>query len=254
MNYKVVIVDDEEDARELLKIHLAKLQGLELAGEASNGKEALELIEAIKPDIALLDIQMPELNGLELVQQLKYLPQFIFITAYNEFAVKAFELNAVDYLLKPFTFERFEMALNRAKGQLQQGQVDTSLYKQLLSEIQSLQNEPNTYIKRIAYKAGQTTHYIDTDQIILIESADQYVNIQTKGKKFLLRQSMDYLENRLDPKHFFRTHRSYIVRLEAVTGIEQIAARNIWVYLKHGHKAKLSQIRKQLFLGKLEVG
>lgn len=254
MNHKVAIVDDEEDARELLKIHLQKHANLQLIGEASNGVEALKLIQDQQPDIVLLDIQMPEMNGLELVQHLADMPHFIFVTAYDEFALKAFELNAVDYLLKPISTARFNAAIQKVRMRLQTGNFDKNLYQLLLKEIDNNKATASNYIKRIAYKTGLKTQYINTDSIILIEAADQYVNLFTKDQKFLIRQSMDYLEEMLDPNIFFRTHRSYIIRLEEVGSLEQLGPKNILIFLKNGQKAKLSRIRKQLFLNRLNVG
>ncbi len=254
MNCKLLIVDDEEDARELMKIHLNRHPTLVLVGEATNGVEAVRMIELEKPDIVLLDIQMPELNGLEVVSKVGHHPLFIFITAYDEFAIKAFELNAVDYLLKPFSARRFDDAIQRAIERIAKGKVGQDLYRLLLQEIKEQEAKTTKYVERIAYKAGLQTHYIDTENIVVIEAADQYVNVYTQRKKYLLRQSMDYLEEILDPNLFFRTHRSYIVRLKEVASIEQFGPRNTWIHLKNGQKIKLSQVRKQLFRTKLNLG
>ncbi|MEM1134855.1 MAG: LytTR family DNA-binding domain-containing protein [Bacteroidota bacterium] len=254
MIYKVAIVDDEEDARELIKIHLSRQSEMQVIGEAKNGAEAIELIKEKKPDIVLLDIQMPEFNGLEVVSALSGTPHFIFITAYDQFAVKAFELNAVDYLLKPFTDIRFDESLRRAKEIILQGRTEKDVYVMLLEEIKNHQTVSNQFIKRLAYKAGAKTSYINIDDIVMIEAADQYVDVHTKAKKYLLRQSMDYLEEMLDPQIFFRTHRSFIVRLSEVDSVEQYQARNLLVHLKNGKTVKLSSIRKQLFQNRLGIG
>ena len=254
MTARLMIVDDEEDARELIKIHLRRHRELALVGEAGNGADAIDLIEREKPDIVLLDIQMPEKSGLEVVMDTTHTPLFIFITAYDEFAIKAFELNAIDYLLKPFSASRFDESIRRASERIAEGRVGQDFYRFLLREVREREAKSSQYIKRIACKLGTTTHYIDTDRIILIEAADQYVNVHTRDKKYLLRQSMDYLEEMLDPDLFFRTHRSYIVRLSAVVSVEQFGPRNTWVHLKNGAKIKLSQVRKQLFHIRLNSG
>ena len=254
MKKKVVLVDDEEDARELVKFHLNRHSTLKLVGEANNGLDAIQLIESTKPDIVLLDIQMPELNGLDVVKKLLHNPLFIFITAYDEYAIKAFELNAVDYLLKPFSAIRFDASIKRSLDRLAQGLVEKDHYRLLLNEINQNSTQDSNYVNRIAYKSDNKTFYINTSDIILIEAADQYVNIHTHQKKYLIRQSMDYLEEILDPGTFFRTHRSYIINIEEVTSTEQFGSRVTWVYLRNGMKVKLSQVRKQLFLNKLNLG
>ena len=163
-------------------------------------------------------------------------------------------MNAIDYLLKPFSANRFDDSINRAIKRLTQGSIEKDFYHLLLKDIKENQIQVNQYIERITYKQDSKTIYIDVIRIQLIEAADQYVNVYTAEKKYLLRQSMDYLEEILDPEQFFRTHRSYIVKLKEVAYIEQFGPRTSWVYLKNGKKAKLSQVRKQLFNSKLNSG
>lgn len=254
MTYKLAIIDDEEDARALVQFHLKRHPAVQVIGEAGDGAQALQLIEREKPDLVLLDIQMPEMSGLEVVMQANHQSLIIFITAYDEFAIQAFELNAVDYLLKPFAAERFDEALHRAQARIQAGQPDSNTYQTLLEELIDRKKGDVSYIKRIAYKVDSKTHYILTDSIQCIEAAEQYVNIHTPEKKYLVRQSMDYLEERLDPDQFFRTHRSYIVHLNQVEALEQFGPRAIYIHLKNGMKVKLSQVRKQLFQNKLNLG
>lgn len=256
IKYKVAIVDDEEDARALVKIHLHRHENLQTIGEAQNGLEAIQLIEKQQPDIVLLDIQMPELNGLDLIARIKQMPHFIFITAYDQFAVKAFELHAVDYLLKPFSAKRFDEAVQRAVQLIRQGKIEQNTYQTLLETIKNHKSNsnPEQFLKHIIYKSGSKTHYIPTDEILLIEAADQYVNIFTSKKKFLIRQSMDYLEEQLNPDIFIRTHRSFIIRLSEVDAIEQYQPRNLLIHLKNGRTAKLSKSKKQLLQEKLRIG
>lgn len=247
MTKTVLIVDDEEDARELMKIHLARHEQYALVGEAQNGQEALSAIEKLQPDIVLLDIQMPEMNGIELVEQLSFSTstQIIFITAYDQFAVKAFELNAVDYLLKPFSRSRFDQTMEKAAA-LNEKQDLQSLIATL-----SLATNKKEYIVRFAYREGLSTLFIPVSEVPAVVSADQYIEVYTAGRKYLIRLSMDYLEKVLDPSIFFRTHRSYFVNLQFVESIEQYEPRNYLIHLKGGIKAKLSRDKREAFNKKL---
>lgn len=241
------VIDDEEDARELIKIHLKRFEELELVGEGQNGLEAIQLINHCKPDIVLLDIQMPEMDGLEAITKIQHPPIFIFVTAYDEFAVKAFELNAVDYLLKPFTKARFDQSMQRAKADVLKHQANTEKYLDLLDLLRSHQTTKSHYIQRLAHRSGLKTTFISVDEICLIEAADQYVYVYTNETKLLMRLSMDHLEQMLDPDVFFRSHRSFIIRIDQVISVEQYEPRNFLIHLKSGHQAKLSQPRKDEF-------
>ncbi len=249
MSIRVIIVDDEDDARELLKIHLQRHQQIDVVGEATNGQEAIAQITSQQPDLIFLDIQMPELSGLEVVEQISNTPQVIFITAYDEFAVSAFELHALDYLLKPFSEKRFDEAVGRAIDQLTRGENPQDLYLALLEELKG--DHRTKYLNRLSYKQGLKTILVDVEDILFIEAADQYVEVHTVEKTHLIRQSMDFLEERLEPNTFFRTHRSAIVRLSEVSSLEQYEPKNALVHLKSGKKVKLSQSRKLLFQSKL---
>lgn len=242
MNKTVLIVDDEEDARELLKIHLNRHPNLSVVGEAKNGKDALESIGSLRPDIVLLDIQMPELSGIEVVERLTEKPIIIFVTAYDAFAVKAFDLNAVDYLLKPINSERFDRTIEKAL----QVQHSQPFYQDLISSISDVVGNRSQYLHRFAYRDGLKTIYIQTKHVIMIESDDQYVNVFTSDNSYLLRLSMDYLESVLDPNIFFRSHRSYLVNIEQLTSVEQYEPRNFLIHLEGELQAKLSRERKEV--------
>lgn len=248
MSKTVLIADDEEDARELLKVHLARHHYLSLVAEVQNGLEALEAIRRWQPDIVLLDIQMPELSGVELVEQLDVPspPQIIFITAYDQFAVKAFELNAVDYLLKPFSKDRFDQTLQKVAAASEKQDL-----KSLLATLTHTTSKKE-YLSRLAYREGPSTIFISVDEVRMVVSADQYVEIYTAEKKHLIRLAMDYLEQVLDPVVFFRTHRSYFVNLNYVASIEQYEPRNFLVHLQGEFQAKLSRDKRDLFNQKLQ--
>ncbi len=247
MTKKVLIVDDEEDARELLKVHLARHQQFSLIGEAQNGQEALAAIQGLAPDIVLLDIQMPEMSGIELVEQLEgtHPPKIIFITAYDQFAVKAFELNAVDYLLKPFSKDRFDKTLEKISGVTEKQDLRS------LIETLSQTAHKKEHLLRFAYREGASTLFIPTSDVVMIVSADQYVEVHTTNRKYLIRLSMEYLEQVLDPTSFYRTHRSYFVSLNAVESIEQYEPRNFLIHLQGGLQAKLSRDKRDSFNQKL---
>ncbi|MEL7001159.1 MAG: LytTR family DNA-binding domain-containing protein [Bacteroidota bacterium] len=251
MKRTVLIVDDEEDARELLKVHLGRHPDFDLVGEASNGMDALHLIQKVQPDIVLLDIQMPEMNGVEVVEKTELCPVFIFVTAYDQFAVKAFELNALDYLLKPVSDKRFDQTISRVQSNFESIEKDN--YKDLITQVASTLSDRQGYLQRFTYKVGLKTIYIPTDEVVMISSADQYVEIHTNNKKYLLRLSMDYLEEVLDPALFFRTHRSFMVKIANVSSIEQYEPRNFIVHLNSGLRAKLTRDRKDA-LDKLLTG
>ncbi|MEM8893807.1 MAG: LytTR family DNA-binding domain-containing protein [Bacteroidota bacterium] len=250
----VAVIDDEEDARELVKIQLEGFSNLNLVGEASDGLAAVSLIDQAKPDIVFLDIQMPELDGIQVVSKATHQPYYVFITAYDEFAVRAFDLNAVDYLLKPFTKQRFQTACDRAQASINKDRFQNQSVIGLLEDIYSLKNTPRAYIQKLSHKSGATTEYINVADIQVINADNQYVNVITKQKQYLLRHSLDYLEEVLDPAIFFRTHRSHLVRLDQIVSTEQYEPRTLLVHLKNGSEIKLSQARKDLLNEKLKLG
>ncbi|MEM1408083.1 MAG: LytTR family DNA-binding domain-containing protein [Bacteroidota bacterium] len=249
---KTIIIDDEEDARALLKHHLLKLDRVEIIGEAQDGAEAISVIAEHQPDLVLLDIEMPEFNGIEVLQRLDTLPYIIFVTAFNEYAIQAFEMHAVDYLLKPFTEERLFKAIHKAEKRIVADVLDKSLYLDLLRGITNPGS--SKYLQRLSVKINHKTHFIEVSDIVMIEAADQYVSIQTTSDQHLARMSMDSLEKALDPTVFIRTHRSYIVTLSAIQSLEQYEPGNLLIHLKGGFKAKLSQSRKVFVENRLKMG
>jgi len=189
LKVNTVIVDDEKDARELLKIFLRDDNDIVLIDECQNGLEAINTINKTNPSLVFLDIQMPEVNGLEVINQLLApYPYIIFVTAYDEFAIKAFELNAVDYILKPYSEERIKMAVNKVKKRLlynDLGQISEQ-YKSILNLLKnsSTKEKEESYLQRIAVKTSMRTLFIDVEDVILIEACNQYIEVQTLEKKF----------------------------------------------------------------------
>ena len=252
MGYSVLIVDDEREALNRLQLHLEKFSDLDTITACTNGKEALAHITTQRPDIAFLDIEMPELNGIEVVQRCKPpYPYFVFVTAYNTYAIEAFEQNAIDYILKPYDPERITKALHKTFQILKKDELaDTAAqYQQLISAFaENAVNDPErAYIRRIAVKSIGKTVFINVDHILQIEGADQYVEVITEEKQFTVRESMDKLEKTLDPEKFFRTHRSCIVNIEMVSAIENVDKHSSLVVLKNGKKVKLANSRKSDF-------
>lgn len=258
MNYKILIVDDELEAINRLKLHLLKLSNSNTIITSQNGGEALKLIEEKTPDIVFIDIEMPEMNGIDVLRACKApYPYFIFVTAYNQYAIEAFEENAIDYVLKPYEPERIEYALNKAIRMTDRDRLakKAESYQEVLSMFsKNRDNASETpYIKRIAVKSIGRTSFIDVDKIIVIEAADQYVEVETLKKKYTVRESMDQLEKTLDPNHFFRTHRSFIINLNLVEAMETVDKHVSLVILKNNKKAKISNSRKSDFKKKMNI-
>ena len=221
-----VIVDDEELARAVLRELLKKHPEIEVLGECANGFEAVKMVTERKPDLLFLDIQMPKLDGFEVLELIGTDIAVIFATAYDQHALRAFEVHAVDYLLKPVAPERFEAALERAKQRI--GQPVSPAVNQLAAAIR----EPDQFVERIVVKDGARVHIIPMAKLDYVEAQDDYVALASQGKKFLKQQTISNIESLLDPKNFLRIHRSYIVNLERVSKVE--------LYGKDSHVAILN--------------
>ncbi|WP_075602854.1 LytR/AlgR family response regulator transcription factor [Saccharicrinis aurantiacus] len=211
--YTTLIIDDEAPARALIKSYLEKWTQLKVVGECANGFEALKAIKEHKPDLIFLDIQMPKVTGLELLEVLDEAPQVIFTTAYDQYALKAFELNAVDYLLKPFSVQRFDEAVNKVLAQLQGGVAATNLPSP--SDIKE-----DALLDRIVVKKGINLSVLSLDKVLYIEAQTDFVSIHTEEERFLKSKTMAYFEAHLPSNNFIRIHRSYIVNTNAIKGLE----------------------------------
>ncbi len=225
---RVILIDDEPLARSLLKNFLNEIEGLEIIGEFENGFEGLKGITELKPDLVFLDIQMPKLNGFEMLELLDELPYVIFVTAYDQYAVKAFENNAVDYLLKPYAQDRLVVAIEKAK-ELIQKPLNSNHVKEL---IDTHQNQVDT-IDRIAVKTGNKIKIIYIEEVEYLESQDDYVMIYTPEGKFLKQKTMKFFENHLPQQAFIRVHRSYMVRVDFVKQIELYEKDSYIIKLKN---------------------
>jgi two-component system LytT family response regulator len=222
VSLRILIVDDEPLAREGIKLMLgADSQVL----EARNGREAVTRIRDEKPDLVLLDVQMPRMDGFAVVEAVgaDRMPAVIFVTAHDQYAVRAFEISAVDYLLKPVTEERFQLAFERAKRRLGAAAADETT-RQMLTVLDAIA-KPRRYLSRLAVRSGDRTIFLKIDEVGWIEAAQNYVRVHTGQAAYLLHVPMNTLETSLDPERFVRIHRSYIVNLHQI--------RQMWA-LPHG--------------------
>ena len=234
---KVLIIDDEQLARDLLRNYLSKDLRLEVVGECANGFEGVLAIQELKPELVFLDIQMPKITGFEMLELLTDPPVIIFSTAYEEFAIRAFEANAVDYLLKPYPAERVQIAVEKALKRIQSGAGN----KEEVDAMAQAHDENSGLIARIVVKSGAKIRIIPVETIDYLESEDDFVMIYCKEGHFLKQKTMKYFENHLDPKKFIRIHRSCIVNATQLAEIQQYGKES-WILLtKQGAKLKISK-------------
>jgi two-component system LytT family response regulator len=230
---RVLIVDDEHLARALLREYLASHADVEIVGECANGFEAVKAIGELDPDVVFLDIQMPKLDGFEVVELAGSKPHYIFATAYDQFALRAFEVHAIDYLLKPFSRERLAQALAHARSR---GTQPAQLEAVVLEAAQR-----HGCLERILIRDGSRVHVVPSNSVDYIEAQDDYVQVTSAGKAWLKHQRMSELEAQLDPGVFVRIHRSYIVNLGSIARIEPASKDNYCAVLKDGVKLPISR-------------
>lgn len=232
---KALIIDDEPLARSLVKEYLKSFDDVQVMQECNDGFEGVKAIAQHQPDLIFLDIQMPKINGFEMLELVENPPAVIFTTAFDEFAMKAFEAHAVDYLLKPFSKDRFEKALQKWLSLRTSQTLSTT--KDFL-ENRSTQPEEHS---RVVVKKGSNIVIIPVHQIQYLEAYDDYVKIHTKEGMNLKKKTMSYFESVLDASQFVRVHRSYIINLQELTRIEPMEKDNHVALLKSGMQIPLSQ-------------
>jgi len=237
MKLKAIIVDDEPLARGIIRKYLAGNENVELIGECSDGYQALKLIRETRPGLVFLDIQMPKIDGFELLEVLEDKPGIIFTTAYDQYAIKAFEMNAVDYLLKPFSKERFDLAVNKAVGQMETKGFPAASD---LVRLQQQYDGSRGTLDRVVTRLGSKVTVIAVDKIRYIESQDDYVMIYSELGSHLKEKTMKYFEEHLPSDTFIRIHRSYIINLSQIAAIEPYSKDAHLVSLKCGAKLKAS--------------
>ncbi len=241
MKIRTLIVDDEPLARERLRTLLAEAPEVEILGECGDGRAAVAAIEDQAPDLVFLDVQMPELDGfgvLEAVDPAK-LPVVVFVTAYNEHALRAFEVHALDYLLKPFDRARFDKALERARAHLQ-GTRSEELNQRLAALLAEMRPESKTADRLVVKSSGRVV-FIRTTDIDWIEAADNYLNVHVGNESHLLRETMTSLESRLNPKQFLRLSRSAIANIERIKELQPMFHGDYTVILRNGTRLTLSR-------------
>lgn len=228
---KVVIVDDEKSGRSLIKEYLGNHKELILIGEANNGVDAIKIINEFKPDLVFMDIQMPGLNGFDVLEHLEELPTIIFSTAYDSYALQAFEVHAIDYLLKPYTRERFDKAIAKLKTNSPQ-QIAPLVNEHILSKTE--------YPERIIVEKGSKYVTLMTKDIFFVEAYGDYSKIYDTQSTYISNRGISSLEEKLNPKNFLRIHRSTIVSLSAISEVSRYG-KSFMLILKNGEKVKVSR-------------
>ncbi len=236
MKIRTVIIEDEAPARMLLLNYLKEIPDTEVVGVFENGFDGIKGIQELKPDLILLDIKMPKLNGFEMLELLDYMPSVIFTTAYDQYAVKAFEQNALDYLLKPFTKQRLEEAIQRYRDRRSDDKA------QPLRKLSEHLLQAGEFLNRVAVKNGSKIKLVYIDNISFFEARDDYVMIHcTSGERHLKQKTMKYFERHLPPDRFVRVHRSFIVRVDAMEQIELYQKDTYIIKLKTGRTIPVSK-------------
>ncbi len=231
---KTLIIDDERLAREELKNLLKDYDEIDITAEARNAREGIDLIREQKPDLVFLDISMPEMNGFEMLKKLDEIPKVIFITAYDEFALKAFEINALDYLLKPVDPERLKEAIAKTQKEDEDFTSD-------ISARASRKDRFLTIDDRVFIKDGEKCWFIELRKVRMLESEGNYVKVYFDSFRPLILRSLNSFEERLDPEHFFRANRKFIINLNWVSSIENWFNGGLQVELREGEKIEISR-------------
>jgi two-component system LytT family response regulator len=241
MRIKTLIVDDEPLARDKVKRFLRDESDVEIIGECGNGKEAVSAIKKLSPDLVFLDIQMPEMSGFQVLQSVgvAQMPAVIFATAYDQYAIQAFDVHALDYLLKPFNRERFRRAVERVREQIGTNDAD-SLDKRLRALIADLKTEKK-YLERLVIKSVGRVFFLKTKEIDWIEAAGNYVKLHVGRESHMLRETMNGLESKLDPDKFLRIHRSTLVNIDRIKELHPLFSGDYTVMLQNGAELTLSR-------------
>lgn len=234
MDIKAIIIEDEKPATELLLHYLKSFSQISILGTFSDGFSGLKAINEIKPQLVFMDIQMPKLTGIEILELLDHKPSIIFTTAYDQYAVKAFEANAIDYLLKPFSQDRFTIAVNKAIEKINQNS------QQVISSVITALEPHQTKMERIAVRSGSKIQVIPVEDILYFEADGDYVKMHTKSGNFLKEKTMKYLEAHLDSSKFIRIHRTYIANVETIQRVEYYDKENHVAVLNNNEKLKIS--------------
>ena len=254
---RTLIVDDEPLARRNIRLLLEKDPQIEILDECRNGREAIKAINTLSPDLIFLDIQMPEIDGFDVLARVgpEHIQAIIFVTAFDQYALKAFDVHALDYLLKPFDDERFAQALRRAKAQIEAQEMNR-LSKRLLAlleERESQRKSQTTHLSRLMLKVSGRVVLLKVDEIDFIEADGNYAKLHVGRKAHLLREKMHDLEGQLDPAKFVRIHRSIIVNLDRIKEMHPHFNGDYIVVLEDGRELRLSRSRRENLEAKLKA-
>lgn len=231
---KTIIIDDEPLARLIIIEYLQKYDDIQIVAECGDGFEGAKAIQQHQPDLVFLDIQMPKLTGFEMLEILDEVPNIIFTTAFDEYAIKAFEKSAIDYMLKPISQDRFEQGLAKFRNAFANQDKQHTVEK-----IAAITEEES--LERIVVKNGSQIKIIPVQQVIFLEAYDDYVKIHTKDGVFLKNKTMSSFEKQLDPKQFVRVHRSFIARVDQLAKIEPLEKESYIATLLNGEKVNISK-------------
>ena len=243
---KVLIVDDEPLARHRIREMLKGDREVEIIAEARDGCEAIAAISAHAPDIVFLDVQMPDMNGFDVLKSVaaKQMPLIVFVTAYDQHAVQAFDVHAIDYLMKPFDRRRFAKALSHAKAQIHlKNRPDTA---SIIKRLEELKGEAR-YLERFAIKTGDTVQFVRARDVDSIEAEGNYVRLNVSSSSYLLRETLNSLESKIDPRTFVRIHRSTIINMNRVKELQIWARGEYRVVLNNGASHALSRGYREHF-------
>src|SRR5262245_52853592 len=233
---RIAIVDDEPPARMIVREYLDAEPDVEVVAECANGLDAVKAVAELKPDLLLLDVQMPKLDGFEVLELVGRDTAVIFATAYDEYALKAFEVHAVDYLLKPFSRERLQEALARARQRLQRPTPPPAP-----TEVSAAARPAGSRLTRLVVRDGTGVHLVPIDKVYYVEAQDDYSSIRTGGRALLKEQALTNLESQLDPRRFVRIHRSYLLNLDRLSGLETTGKDTRIAVLRDGTRLPVSR-------------
>ncbi len=236
-NLRAIIADDEELARRILREYLEKEPGIEIIHECPNGFEAVKAVNEFEPDVLFLDVQMPKLDGFEVLELVEPSVAVVFVTAFDQYAMKAFDAAAVDYLLKPFSADRFRAALDRVRARFNAAVPP----QQPPRDLKMASRIPGEYLERLVVKDGPRVHVIAAGKLDYAEAQDDYVELHSEGKTWLKQQTVSSLEAALDPRRFLRVHRSFLVNLERIARVEPNTKDSWLAILRDGTKIAMSR-------------
>ncbi len=250
---RAVIVDDEAYARKKIREFLRSEEDVEVVGEAGNGSDAIRIIREAKPDLVFLDVQMPKPDGFGVVEALAEgtLPHVVFATAYDQYALRAFEIHALDYLLKPFDRDRFRESLNHARRVIGMEKDRQDFRAKLRGLLEDLRTE-TPHLRRFLIQSKRGVRFVNAEEVLYLEAAGSYVTLHTETEEHLLRETLNDLESELDPRVFIRTHRSFIVNVGAIHEIQRHFHGESIILLRNGGRVRVSRSHVERFRKALE--